>query len=148
MSARILFGWQEALAHLAEEGSSYRAAILSTPEVMYVFAPILRAYMPLACLIYDIDDLQWLRLARQAALQGDEATSSQAILSWKMESVNLAAADRITVGSDAEEKWFLEQSPNLKVTVLANVHLPSTGTIAPRVRELLALAEISAAEAS
>lgn len=150
MGVHVLFGRNDAVVHLAEEGGSYRAAILSTPEVMYAFAPILRAYMPLACLIYDISDLRWLGLARQAALQGDEATSRQAILSWKMDSVNLVAADRITVSTEADERRILDQSPSLKITVLPNTELTSTvraGAIALRVRELLALAETSAAEA-
>jgi len=135
LGVRVLYGRDEAVAHLAEEGGSYRAAILSTPDVMYAFAPIVRAYMPVAFLIYDIDDLQWLRLARQAAVEQDEAVNLRATRAWQMDVVNLAAADRVTVVTDAEGKRILDRSPNLKITVLPTVHAPSAASAGPKNRK-------------
>jgi glycosyltransferase involved in cell wall biosynthesis/predicted O-methyltransferase YrrM len=68
-----VYGFEQATELLTREGATFDLVILSYPEIMHKYAPLVRAFAPLAHLVYDTVDLHGLRFSREAAIRDEKA---------------------------------------------------------------------------
>ncbi len=122
LGVEVLVGREAALDHLSAQGLHYRAAILSRPETVESYLPLVRAFAVNAKAIYDSVDLHWVRSAREAELSGDPEMGRRADHYRRLELANASAADLTLVVSDEERRQLREQVPGLAVEVLGNIH--------------------------
>jgi hypothetical protein len=66
------YGFEQAAELLKRDGNSFDLVILSYPEIMHKYAPIVRAFAPLAHLAYDTVDLHSIRFSREAAIKDNK----------------------------------------------------------------------------
>ena len=127
LGVKIVYGLKNAIRHLHREGGTYSLAILSSCHVMYRYAPFVRAYMPGARLIYDVVDLYWLRVAREATVKAnDRALQHKAERYRRMDGVSFEIADGIVAITEEERDRILDACPTAEVAVLPNIHQPSS----------------------
>ena len=121
-ASTILYGLEWTRAHLAQEGGSYRFAILSRPEQAHRFLPLVRAMAPHAIVVYDTVDLHWIRLRRAGELSGDRALLEEAERSRSLERANVAGCDLVLAITEQERSTLLAEVPEAKVAVVPNIH--------------------------
>jgi glycosyltransferase involved in cell wall biosynthesis len=123
---QILYGPDALASHLASHGGSYLCALLVYPDVMYDYAPLVRAWAPNATLVYDTVDLHGLRLAREARLHGhDRALQARAEHYDRIEQANIAGADLVIAVTPEEEAEILRRRPDVASAVVPNIHAPT-----------------------
>jgi len=122
LGVMLLVGREAALGHLSAQGPHYRAVILSRPETVESYLPLVRAFAFNAKVIYDTVDLHWVRFARGAELSGDREMGQRADHYRRLELANARAVDLTLVVSDSERRLLHEQVPELAVEVLSNIH--------------------------
>jgi glycosyltransferase involved in cell wall biosynthesis len=115
-------GFSAALSHLKEEGHSYRFVLLSRPNVAYRYLPLVRAYAIHATVIYDTVDLHWLRLAREAEINGDQTRWESVEFYKRMERLNASCADLVIAITPEEREKILLEEPELRVEIVPNIH--------------------------
>jgi len=120
----VLYGYQEILRYLTEEGEDCRFVILSFPEVACRYFPSVRAYAINAKVIYDPVDLHWLRMQRESEIKHDDALRKKAEGYRRMERFNAAAADIVFAVTHEEKTRILEDVSNAKVEVIPTIHSP------------------------
>lgn len=118
----VLFGYEQILEHLKEHGKNYEQVILSYPEIMYQYLPLVRVHCPRAHVIYDTVDLHGVRLEREAQIKGTEELFENARRYRKIENVNLRCADTVIAVTEEERKAVLELVPDARVRVIPNIH--------------------------
>ncbi len=123
LDAKVIYGIKAAKAHLQTEGHTYSAALLSYPEVMYRYAPLVRAYLPGARLIYDSVDLHGVRFAREAQIRGDDlGLQEKAGFYERMEQCNFDVADKVIAITSDEKDQILRRNPSSTVHIVPNIH--------------------------
>ncbi len=121
-ASTILHGLDATEAHLRDEGTSYRYAVLSRPWQGHRFLPQVRALAPQATVIYDTVDLHWIRLSRAARLTGDPALREEADLVRSLERANVAGCDLTLAITEQERSTLLAEVPRARVEVVPNIH--------------------------
>lgn len=122
LNVAIIYGPEAAGAHLWGSGESYAYAILSYPEIMYDYSPLVRAYCPNAILIYDTVDLHGVRYMREYDVRGDAALKRKVDYYNAIEAANIKSSDQvIAITADEAQKIRLINS-EAKVEVIPNVH--------------------------
>jgi glycosyltransferase involved in cell wall biosynthesis len=123
LGAQILYGPEALAGHLASHGGSYLCALLAYPEVMYDYAPVVRAWAPNATLVYDTVDLHGVRLAREARLHAhDRKLQARAEHYDRIERANIAGADLVIAVTPEEEAEILHRRPDVASAVVSNIH--------------------------
>jgi len=118
-----MHGVQSATEHIKAEGRSYSIVVLSYPEIMHSYAPLIRAYMPNAQLIYDTVDLHGIRLHREALTKNNDINLLEKAKTYEqMECANLESADLVIAVTDTERSEILKRVPDAKVQVIPNIH--------------------------
>ncbi len=118
-----IYGMQSLVDHLTAEGARYRFAFLSYPEIMYQYAPLVRAYLPNAKLVYDTVDLHGLRFTREAlAKNNDAGLLEKAKFYTQMELANVESADAVIAVTDDERQEILKHVPNASVEIIPTIH--------------------------
>ncbi len=125
-----IYGMEALITHLKSEGRGYRFAILSSPEIMHLYAPLVRAFMPEAKLLYDTVDLHGLRFEREAATKNNAPSLFEKSKAYfEMEMANVECADTVLAVTDAERSEILRHVPGASVQVIPNIHSVSPGAV-------------------
>ena len=123
LGVTYLYGKEEAIQYLKAKGGNYSFALLSYPEIMHEYSPIVRAFMPNAHLIYDTVDLHGIRFAREAITKNNDVTlSEKARLYEKMECANIEIADTVIAITDVEKSEILKRNSKAIVKIIPNIH--------------------------
>jgi glycosyltransferase involved in cell wall biosynthesis len=118
----LLFGAEEAVEHLWEEGGSYRHVLLARPDQARRYLESVRALAPQAAVLYDTVDLHWVRMSRAAELSGDEGERLCAERYRVLERDLAAAVDLVVAITEQERQLLLAEVPAARVAVVPNVH--------------------------
>ncbi|MBL8520708.1 MAG: glycosyltransferase [Betaproteobacteria bacterium] len=117
----------EAIERNAHE---FDTVILSRAAVAAKYVDLVRARMPEAKLVYDTVDLHFLRMTREAALDGGGIEQAAAKGMKAVELSIIAKADLTLVVSDFERALLETEAPRAHVQVLSNIHDPEPGEAA------------------
>ena len=119
----IIYGMEALSQHLRAEGETYKLTILCYPEIMHQYAPLVRAFMPNSCLIYDTVDLHSLRFYREATIKNNDLQLLQKAKFYeKIERANLETADVVLAITEDERREILRRVPAARVEVVTNIH--------------------------
>jgi glycosyltransferase involved in cell wall biosynthesis len=119
----VIYGMENLSPHLQSEGETYTLALLSYPEIMHRYAPLVRAFMPNSCLVYDTVDLHGLRFHREALIKNnDPELQRHAEFYEKMERANLESADVVVAITEDERREILQRNPAACIEVVPNIH--------------------------
>jgi GT2 family glycosyltransferase/glycosyltransferase involved in cell wall biosynthesis len=96
------------------------------PDLVYLhrhanasrYAGMVRRYFPDCRIVYSVADLHFLRMERQAALEGDDAIASAAAAQRRAELAAMQSVDCVIVHSPFEAKLLREAEPGLEVVVV------------------------------
>ena len=125
---RTIFGPASIAQHLAEQGDSAALVVLSYPEVMHHYAPLVRTSAPSSLLVYDTVDLHGVRFRREAASKGGDADlRRKADLYDAMENANLDAADLSVAITDVEAEEIRRRAPRAPIEIVPNIHAVREG---------------------
>lgn len=109
-------------AWLKREGADLDAAMLCRYYVADTNLPLFRRLAPRAKVLFDTEDLHFVREERTARHLGSTALSRQAAASRRRELDLVRRADATLVVSPVEQKLLLEAVPGAKVMLLPNMH--------------------------
>ena len=120
---RTIFGPAAVAEHLRRDGGDEQMVLLSYPEVMHHYAPLVRASAPSSLLVYDTVDLHGVRFRREAESKGGDADLlRKADLYDAMESANLEVADLSIAITDVEAGEIRRRVPAARLAVVPNIH--------------------------
>lgn len=119
---------------LEREGADLDAVLLFRPAVMERHVATVRRSCPKAVRLYYPHDLHFLRLARQAAVQGDEQLALEAERRRPAEIALQAQVHRTIVASRAELTLLQEQGAGAGVSLLPLLLDTTRGTRAAKLR--------------
>lgn len=108
--------------YLQELGHHVRLGILSRPTVAWEILPMFRSLSPSARLIYDTVDLHYIRETRRAGIEEDSDADHSAQFHHDMEIALTRLCDETWVVSESERAILLQEDPNLRVSVVPNIH--------------------------
>lgn len=117
------YGRDAAMAHLREHGSRYGHVIMIYPDVAYIYAPFVRALCPAAKMIFDVLDLHYLRVEREAELKKSAELARAAERYRKIETLLCRTSDAVIAVSDIE-KMYIEAAlqPRGRIYVIPTIH--------------------------
>ena len=105
-------------SHLEAYGSYYDLVFIARAEVAAVHIDNIKTYCRNAKVIFDTEDLHFVREERQAALENDVELAKKA-MQRKIEELTIAEkADCTIVVSPYERQVLLKENPNLNITVI------------------------------
>lgn len=108
-------------SHLEEHGSEYQTVFLCRPGVAGDNIDLVRRHCPQARVVFDTEDLHFVRERRRAAIENDPAVLERAEALRSRELDIAAKADCTVVVSPAEREILLAESPSLNVV---QIHPP------------------------
>jgi GT2 family glycosyltransferase len=103
---------------------SFRAAIISRPEIARALLASVRRTDPRVKIIFDTVDLHFVRLAREAKVGGDAATEREAESYRKLETRLARASDLVWFASSADRDAMEHEAPGLASAVVPTIHAP------------------------
>ncbi|MFA5161952.1 MAG: glycosyltransferase [Elusimicrobiales bacterium] len=104
--------------HLQERGAEYDAVMLCRPYIAEPHIANVRKYCHKAVVIFDTEDLHFIRESRQAALENNPAIAIAAEHTRKQELGVAAMADCTVVVSPLERDILMKENPALRVAVI------------------------------
>ncbi len=132
----FIYGMEGLIEHLRSEGRRYQFALLSYPEIMHLYAPLVRAFLPGAKLLYDTVDLHGLRFEREAAARGNDPGLQQKAQSYaRMEWANAECADTVIAITESERNEILRHVASACVEVIPNIHTISPKAVSSKGRD-------------
>ena len=117
--------------YIEQHGAQYDVITLCRHYIAINYCDLIRRKCPRAQIWFDTIDLHYLRLRRQYALDGLDATKAMGELAYQEEMAVVDAADVTLVVSDVEVEELSRERPSARVEVLSNIHV-SRATVAPR----------------
>lgn len=117
--------------YIEQHGAQYDVITLCRHYIAINYCDLIRRKCPRAQIWFDTIDLHYLRLRRQHALDGLDATKAMGALAYKEEMAVISASDVTLVVSDVEVDELSKEAPSARVAVLSNIHV-SQQTVAPR----------------
>ncbi|HEX6738489.1 MAG TPA: glycosyltransferase, partial [Vicinamibacteria bacterium] len=100
-------------------------ALLSRPRVAHELLGRLRRHSPATRAIYDTVDLHFLRLQREAELNGSAATAAEAARYRKLEASLAARCDQVWCVSDPEAAALRALAPRARMAIVPTIHAPA-----------------------
>ena len=108
------------------------------PDLVYLhryanaskYATMVRRYFPECRIVYSVADLHFLRMERQAAIEGSAASAAAAMMQRRAEMTAMQSVDCVIVHSPFEAKLLREAEPALKVEVVPWTVRPRPTTVA------------------
>ena len=132
------YGIDTARYILENAGSSFDLVILCYPEIMHKYAPIVRAFAPLARLAYDTVDLHGLRFAREAEIKKDPDIVEKANYYEKIERAGFSVADIVIAITPDESRQIIARCETAEPIIVPNIHsLGDAGNLYEERRGLL-----------
>ncbi len=110
--------------HLASLGCRYNMIILSRHYIAIKYVDAIRRLAPKTKILFDTVDLHYLRLNRQAELDGNRHVRRLAKAAYRDEIYTIRTCDLTLVVSGAEKALLAQEAPQAHVMVLSNVHDP------------------------
>jgi GT2 family glycosyltransferase len=110
------------MSWLMREGADLDAVLLCRYYVADTNLPLFRRLAPRAKVLFDTEDLHFIREERTAMHLGSATLSRQAATSRRRELDLVRRADVTLVVSPVEQKLLLETIPGAKVLLLPNMH--------------------------
>lgn len=104
--------------HLDQFGSRYDLVILFRPDLSQCHLPLVRRLCPQAKVIYYPHDLHYIRMLREAALNGEQSLKNLALESKKIELDLSQRVDSTIVVSITEKEELNKQIPDAHVDYL------------------------------
>jgi glycosyltransferase involved in cell wall biosynthesis len=128
IGASYFYGFEQAAKLLKREGESFDLVVLSYPDIMYKYAPLVRAFAPLAHLVYDTVDLHGLRFSREAAIRNKESELSMKAKYYdRIERVGFQVADTVIAISPKEAEHIVSRCANVsELMIIPNLHCLGT----------------------
>lgn len=109
-------------AHLEHFGGQYQVVLLSRADYAEKYIDAAVQFCPQARILFDTVDLHFLREQRQAELTSNKAMMEAATLR-KVQELGIARkAHQTLVVSPIEVDLFRKEAPDVKVTLLSNIH--------------------------
>jgi len=118
----VLYGFCNAVEHLATQGHEYGVALLSRPQTAERYLTPVRAYALRATVVYDTVDLHWIRFERAARVTGDPRAHADAERFRRLERLNTACADLTLSVTEQERELLLREVPGARVEIVPNIH--------------------------
>jgi GT2 family glycosyltransferase len=100
---------REVLSHLKERGRDYNIVMLYRADYASLYIDDVKKYCPNALTIFNTVDLHFLRMQRQAKIEGDESLRKEADRYKEMELSLMAKADKTIILSNAELRLLLDE---------------------------------------
>jgi glycosyltransferase involved in cell wall biosynthesis len=118
------YGFEQAVEILRREGESFDLVILSYPEIMHKYAPLVRAFAPLAHLVYDTVDLHGLRFSREAAITDNNSELvMKAEYYDRIERAGCQVADTVIAITPNEAEQVVSRSSRVRdLMIIPNLH--------------------------
>ena len=118
------YGFEQAAEILRKEGETFNLVILSYPEIMHKYGPLVRAFAPLAHLVYDTVDLHGLRFSREAAIT---ANNSELLMKAeyydRIERAGCEVADTVIAITPKEAEQVVLRSTKMReLMIIPNLH--------------------------
>jgi glycosyltransferase involved in cell wall biosynthesis len=110
--------------HLAAQGCPYDLIVLSRHYIAIKYVDAIRRLAPKTKILFDTVDLHYLRLNRQAELDGNRQVRRLAKAAYRDEIYTIRTCDLTLVVSGAEKALLAQEAPQAQVMVLSNVHDP------------------------
>ena len=122
MGVEVLDGRINFSQEIARLAPYLSAAILSRPDEAQLTYDLMREFGPQVPLIYDTVDLHFVREARRAELEGDNAVAQIAEAYRKLELGLVEKCDATFVVTPAEKTMLEELVPGKTISVVSNIH--------------------------
>lgn len=118
------YGFEQAAELLKREGELFDLVVLSYPEIMHKYAPLVRAFAPLAHLVYDTVDLHSLRFSREAAIRDKESELvMKAEYYERIERAGFQVADTVIAITPSEAEQIVLRCPKVREPmIIPNIH--------------------------
>jgi GT2 family glycosyltransferase/glycosyltransferase involved in cell wall biosynthesis len=105
-------------SHLETYGSYYDIVFIARAGVAHAHIDNIKTYCPRAKILFDTEDLHFLREARRAELENDAQLAQKALVRKKQELGIARKSDCTIVVSQYEKEILLKEDPNLNVVVI------------------------------
>jgi O-antigen biosynthesis protein len=112
---------------LERHASEYEVIMLSRATVAVKHIDTVKNAAPRARVIFDTVDLHFLRQEREAELANDAIARAAAARMKRTELEIMSKADVTLVVSPVEEKLLDEIAPDVRVSIVSNIHVPMPG---------------------
>ncbi|MFN2597876.1 MAG: glycosyltransferase [Pyrinomonadaceae bacterium] len=107
---------------LKERG--FRAAIVSRPDLAEAFIPAIRRAAPGVKIVFDMVDVHFIRLEREAAVTGDARAASEAARYRELEARLARASDLVWCNSEDDRRAMEQLAPGARFEVIPTIHTP------------------------
>lgn len=124
--------WEDTISRAAgpECGASVKAVVLSRYFLAKHYLPVVRKRWPLAKIIFNAEDLHYLRIEREAEILGHHGLKRFSGYIKQQELGVCQRVDHILVVSSREQELLLAEAPHLRVNVLPLIAEAHDGTTA------------------
>jgi GT2 family glycosyltransferase len=106
------------VSHLEAYGSHYDVVFIARAGVAHAHIDNIKTHCPQAKIIFDTEDLHFVREQRRAELENDPALAELALQRKEQELAVAAKSDCTLVVSHYEKEVLLQEDPRLNVTVI------------------------------
>jgi GT2 family glycosyltransferase len=129
---------QSVSKYLEDFGQQFDVVILSRADYAEKYIDDVRQHCPDAKVLFDTVDLHFLREQREAELSNDKALLDSAVMRKSQELTVARKADTTLVVSPVELNLFQKEAPDIKVSLLSNIHeTHATGKIFNERKDIL-----------
>ena len=117
-------------SYLRSHAHEHDVIVLSRHYIAKHYVGLIRKVAPNARIVFDTVDLHFLRLRRQAELDGQDASRKAADIAFREEVGIVAKSDATLVVSSDEANVLAREAPQAHVHIVSNVHAP-VDSVAP-----------------
>lgn len=100
----------------------FRAAVISRPDVAEALLGAVRRADPRVRVVFDMVDVHFIRIAREAAVNGEAATADEAERFRRVETRLARAADLLWCNSSADKEVMERESPGVPAVIIPTIH--------------------------
>jgi GT2 family glycosyltransferase/glycosyltransferase involved in cell wall biosynthesis len=122
----------------------FRAAIVSRPDVAEAIIPRLRRLSPHIKIVFDMVDVHFIRLEREAHVTNDRHTANEAARYREIETRLARSSDLVWCNSEDDKRAMQTLAPNVRIEVIPTIHTPhARGLAFDARRDLLFLGNLA-----
>jgi glycosyltransferase involved in cell wall biosynthesis len=122
----------------------FRAAIVSRPDVAEAIIPRLRRLSPHIKIIFDMVDVHFIRLEREARVTNDKHTANEAARYREIETRLARSSDLVWCNSEDDKRAMQQLAPDVRIEVIPTIHTPhARGLAFDARRDLLFLGNLA-----
>jgi GT2 family glycosyltransferase/glycosyltransferase involved in cell wall biosynthesis len=102
----------------------FRAAVVSRPDLAEALIPALRRAAPHLKIVFDMVDVHFIRLEREARVTGDARTSAEAARYRELEARLARESDLVWCNSEDDKRAMERLAPGARFEVIPTIHTP------------------------